>query len=168
MSVPNVAHLEPLRGGCCTVIPYFIGKILELPLTTTQDYSLFHILEDYSIDLWKQQLGLIRERNGLMSLLTHPDYLIERRARKVYELLLDYLRQMIACEKIWAPLPGDVDRWWRARSQMRLVPRGNGWEIVGQEKDRARLAYAVLDGDRLVFELASNNCATANPRPVQV
>jgi len=167
MSVPNVAHLEPLRGGCCTVMPYFIGKILELPLTTTQDYSLFHILKDYSTDLWKQQLGLIRERNGLMSLLTHPDYLIERRARKVYESLLDYLRQMIACEKLWAPLPGDVDRWWRARSQMRLVPRGNGWEIVGQEKERARLAYAVLDGDRVVFELASNKCATENSRPVQ-
>ena len=167
MSVPNVAHLEPLRGGCCTVMPYFIGKILELPLTTTQDYSLFHILEDYSIDLWKQQLGLIRERNGLMSLLTHPDYLIERRARKVYELLLDYLQQMIACEKIWAPLPGDVDRWWRARSQMKLVPRRDGWEIIGQEKERARLAYAVLHGDQLVFELASNNCATANPRPVE-
>ena len=167
MSVPNVAHLEPLRGGCCTVMPYFIGKILELPLTTTQDYSLFHILKDYSTDLWKQQLGLIRERNGLMSLLTHPDYLIERRARKVYESLLDYLRQMIACEKLWAPLPGDVNRWWRARSQMRLVPRGNGWEIVGQEKERARLAYAVLDGDRVVFELASNKCATENSRPVQ-
>ncbi|MFL4245770.1 hypothetical protein, partial [Escherichia coli] len=42
MSVPNVAHLEPQRGGCCTVMPYFIGKILELPLTTIQDYSLFH------------------------------------------------------------------------------------------------------------------------------
>lgn len=26
MSVPNVAHLEPQRGGCCTVMPYFIGK----------------------------------------------------------------------------------------------------------------------------------------------
>ena len=41
MSVPNVAHLEPQRGGCCTVTPYFIGKIVELPLTTIQDYSLF-------------------------------------------------------------------------------------------------------------------------------
>ncbi len=39
MSVPNVAHLEPQRGGCCTVMPFFVGKILELPLTTTQDYS---------------------------------------------------------------------------------------------------------------------------------
>ncbi len=32
MSVPNAAHLEPQRGGCCTVMPYFVGNILELPL----------------------------------------------------------------------------------------------------------------------------------------
>ena len=31
MSVPNSGHLEPQRGGCCTVMPYFVGKILELP-----------------------------------------------------------------------------------------------------------------------------------------
>ena len=66
--------------------PYFVGKILELPLTTRQDYSLFHILNDYSIDLWKKQLDLIRKRNGLMSFITHPDYLIEPRARNVYEV----------------------------------------------------------------------------------
>ena len=154
MSVPNVAHLEPKRGGCCTVFPYFVGKIVELPLTTAQDYSLFHILNTYSIDLWKQQLTLIGERNGLISFLTHPDYLIDPRARKVYESLLDYLRQMIAREKTWAVLPGEVDAWWRARSQMTLVPRGNDWEIVGPEKERARVAYAVLDGGRLRYELA--------------
>jgi hypothetical protein len=154
MSVPNVAHLEPMRGGCCTVMPYFVGKIVELPLTTAQDYSLFHILNDYSIDLWKQQLDLIRGRNGLMNFVTHPDYLVERRARNVYELLLDYLRQMLAREKIWTALPGDVDLWWRARSQMELVSRGSKWEIVGPGKERAQLAYAVLDGDQLMYELA--------------
>ena len=153
MSVPNVAHLEPLRGGCCTVKPYFIGKIVELPLTTSQDYSLFHILNDYSIDLWKQQFALIRERNGLISFLTHPDYVEERRARDVYELLLGYIREMIAHEKMWVTVPGDVDRWWRARSQMKLVPSGNDWEIVGPESERARLAYAVLSGGRLVYQL---------------
>ncbi len=60
MSVPNVAHLEAVRGGCCTVMPYFVGKILELPLTTAQDYSLFHILNNYSIELWKRQLVMIK------------------------------------------------------------------------------------------------------------
>jgi hypothetical protein len=154
MSLTNVAHLEPKRGGCCTVFPFFIGRILELPLTTSQDYSVFHILNDYSINLWKKQLDLIRQRNGLMTFIAHPDYLINHRARKVYETLLDYLRQMIAREKIWAALPGEADRWWRARSQMKLVQKGGYWEVEGPQAERARVAYAVIEGDRLVYELA--------------
>jgi hypothetical protein len=154
MSLPNVAHLEPRRGGCCTVFPFFVGSILELPLTTAQDYSVFHILNDYSIDLWKKQLDMIRQRNGLMSFITHPDYLIDRRARKVYETLLDYLRQMISREKIWAALPGEVDHWWRARSQMTLLRKGTRWEIEGPESERARIAFAVVKGNRLVYEVA--------------
>jgi hypothetical protein len=154
MSVPNVAHLEPQRGGCCTVKLYFVGKILELPLTTTEDYSLFHVLNTYSLDLWKRQVDLIHQRNGLVSFVAHPDYLVERRPRRVFESLLDYLRQRIVREKIWAALPGDVDRWWRARSQMSLVHRGNHWEIEGPERERARLAYAVLDGSgRLSYQI---------------
>jgi len=154
MSLTNVAHLEPKRGGCCTVFPFFLGKILELPLTTSQDYSIFHILNDYSIDLWKKQLDLIRQRHGLMTFLTHPDYLIEPRARKVYELLLGYLREMIDREKIWAALPREVDQWWRTRSQLRLVQKGSAWEIEGPGAERARIAYAVREGDRLAYEVA--------------
>jgi hypothetical protein len=156
MSVPNVAHLEPKRGGCCTVFPFFIGKILELPLTTAQDYSIFHILNDYSIDLWKTQLSLIRQRNGLMSFIVHPDYLCARRAREVYESLLDYLRELISREKIWATLPGEVDRWWRARSQMRLVQKGSRWEIEGPESERARVAFASSEGGRLVITVRAD------------
>jgi hypothetical protein len=153
MSVPNVAHLEPMCGGCYTVMPYFIGGILELPLTLTQDYSLFHILGDHSIDVWTRQMALIEQQNGLMSFIVHPDYLIEPRARQAYVALLDCLRQTIAQKGIWAALPGDVDLWWRARSRMSLVERENGREITGPESERARLAYAVLEGDRLVYEL---------------
>jgi hypothetical protein len=156
MSVPNVAHLEPKRGGCCTVFPYFIGKILELPLTTAQDYSIFHILGDYSLDLWKTQLDLIRQRNGLMSFIAHPDYLVDRRARRVYESLLEYLRQSIVEEKIWTALPGEVDQWWRARKQMRLVQNGGQWEIEGAENKRARIAYATIDNGRLVYEVSGS------------
>jgi hypothetical protein len=156
MSVPNVAHLEPKRGGCCTVFPFFIGKILELPLTTTQDYSIFHILGDYSIDLWKAQLDLIRQRNGLMSFIAHPDYLIDRRARKVYESLLEHLRQLIVRENIWVALPGELDQWWRARAQMKLVQSGSQWEIEGAENKRARIAYATIDNGRLVYEVSGS------------
>jgi hypothetical protein len=37
---------------------------------------------------------------------------------------------------------------------MKVVSRDGGWEIEGPEKERARLAYAVLDGGRMKYELA--------------
>lgn len=154
MSVPNVAHLDPMRGGCCTVMPYFVGKILELPVTTAQDYSVLHILNDYSIGLWKEQVALLQKRNGLISVLTHPDYLIESRARSVYQSFLTFLRETVDRDGVWCALPGEVDAWWRERSELKLVSRGNEWEIVGPGEGKARLAYAVLDGDRLVYEVA--------------
>ena len=151
MSFPNVAHLDPQRGGCCTVMPFFIGKTLELPLTCTQDYSLFHVLENYSLDLWKQQIRLIQEKHGLISFIVHPDYIIEERARKTYEDLLDYLAQLRSQEDVWIALPCEVDRWWRQRNQMRLVRCGDAWQIEGDGKERAQIAYAHLADDRVVY-----------------
>jgi hypothetical protein len=153
MSVPNVGHLDPQSGGCCTVMPYFIGKILEIPVTTTQDYSLFHILEDYSIDLWKHQISLILEGHGLASFIVHPDYVIEDRARATYSELLAYLSQLQSEQNVWTTLPGEVNRWWRERSQMKLVQYGGEWRIEGPGSERARIAYAVSDGQGLVYSL---------------
>ena len=163
MSVPNVAHLEPQRGGCCTVMPYFLpGGMLELPLTTIQDYSLFHILGEYSTALWKEQIHLILEGHGLMSFLIHPDYIMPRPAQVVYKALLVYIQALCADQGVWGALPGEVDRWWRERSAMRLVPAGTGWRIDGTGSNRARLAYAQLEGDRLVYELASIQSSPGN------
>ena len=36
---------------------------------------------------------------------------------------------------------------------MKLVRQGNNWVIEGPEKEKARVAYAVLDGDRLSYEV---------------
>jgi hypothetical protein len=153
MSVPNVAHLDAQPGGCCTVMPYFMGHVLELPLTTVQDYALFHILGDYSIDLWKSQTESILSRHGLASFVAHPDYLTERRALHVYEELLAHLSRLRDDGCVWLTLPGEVDRWWRSRSRMRLVPSGRSWRIEGPDSERARLAYATLEDGRLVYEV---------------
>jgi hypothetical protein len=110
MSIPNVAHLDPQRGGCCTVLPFFIGKILELPVTATQDYSLFHILNDYSTRLWQQQISLIRGKHGLISFIIHPDYIIAEAARRVYIELLDILSKLRSQGETWIALPSEVDR----------------------------------------------------------
>jgi hypothetical protein len=153
MSIPNAAHLDPQRGGCCTVLPYFIGKIVELPVTCTQDYTLFHILGDYSIELWKRQIELIRENHGLVSILVHPDYLIEPRAQNTYKLLLEHLAELRDQDYIWTPLPRDVATWWKERSQMELVCEDGAWRIKGLGSERAFIAYARLEEEGVVYKL---------------
>lgn len=153
MSVPNAAHLDPQYGGCCTVMPYFVGRILELPLTTTQDYTLFTILCDYSTRLWKEQIRLIAENNGLVSFIIHPDYIMKAKPQKTYEELLAFLARLRDEGKLWAALPRDVNCWWRARSQMRLVREGESWRIEGTGREHARVAYATLNGDHIVYSV---------------
>jgi hypothetical protein len=165
MSVPSVAHLDPQRGGCCSAMPFFIGAILELPLTTIQDYTLFHILDDYSLDIWKRQLRAISGTHGLASFIVHPDYIVEGRAGAVYRALLDHLGRMRADEELWIARPGDVDRWWRQRSQMRVVQDAGQWRIVGPGRERARLAFAALDGDTLRFTVERAPGVAAGDEP---
>ena len=155
MSVPNVAHLDPQRGGCCTVMPYFLGNILELPLTTTQDYTLFRILNEHSLDLWKRQIEIIMEKHGLISCLVHPDYIGNSVERNTYEALLRYLVFLKQEKNVWIATPGEVNRWWRQRSQMRLVESREGWRIEGPGQESARVAHASIINDRVVFTLPS-------------
>ena len=153
MSIPNAGHLEIQRGGCCTVMPYFVGNMVELPLTTTQDYSLFHVLRDFSHDVWKNQIEAVMSRHGLMSFIAHPDYLAAESSERAYRALLDHLAHLHDAKSCWLALPGDVERWWRARSRMTLVPDRDGWRIEGDGSDRARIAYAEIDGDEVSYRV---------------
>jgi hypothetical protein len=147
MSVPNVAHLDPQRGGCCTVMPYFIGNLLEIPVTATQDYTLFHILQDYKTDLWKAQIELIMEKHGLLSFIAHPDYATTGPERKVYEELLSHLAMLRQDRGVWITTPSEVNRWWRDRSQMTIVEDEDGVRVEGKGSERARIGYAsIVDG----------------------
>lgn len=154
MSMPNVANLDPQRGGCCTILPYFIGDLLELPVTTVQDYTLFHVLNEYSTDLWKTQLEMILARNGLASFIVHPDYIIEPKAQAVYVDFLTMLRELRGQEAVWFALPGEVNTWWRERSSMSIVKDRGSWRIVGEGSERAVLAFAKVADGRLVYEAA--------------
>lgn len=157
MSVPNVGHLDPQPGGCCTTKPFFIGNILEIPVTATQDYSLFHILKQHSMELWNKQIQLILKQNGLLSFIVHPDYVIETNARRTYSHLLARLAHLRKTSNLWICLPGELNKWWRERSQMTLVNHDGVWKIEGVGKQRARICYATLEDDRLVY--------SADPKP---
>ncbi len=168
MSVPNVASLEPQRGGCCTVFPYFIGDILEIPVTAAQDYSLFHILNDYSLAVWQKQIELICQRNGLISFIVHPDYIQAAHPRRTYESLLQHINQLRQTEELWVASPGELNRWWRMRQQSRLLKNGASWTIEGPAKGYGRIAYAWLADDHIVYEITSPEAQRDTERAVSI
>ena len=154
MSVPNVAHLDAQRGGCCTMMPYFVGELVELPVTTTQDHSLFNVLDDYSMTVWNQQAELILKQHGLMHFMVHPDYILGERAQSTYKSLLSSLARWRREQGVWVVLPRDVNRWWRQRDRMVLTQKGENWSVEGEGSERARVAFASLQANRLVYSFA--------------
>jgi len=133
-------------------MPYFIGDILELPVTTVQDYTLFHLLDEHSTDLWKTQVEMILKKSGMASFIIHPDYVSQPKPRAVYLELLEYLQELRETRNLWFALPGAIDQWWRARSQMFLLRNGNSWRIEGDRADQAVVAYARAIDGRLHYE----------------
>ena len=105
--------------------------------------------------MWRQQIQRILEGHGLLSFTIHPDYVRLQRAQAVYKGMLDALNRLRADQGVWVALPRDVNRWWRQRSAMELVADGAGWRIEGCGSARARVAYARVDGERVVYEIAA-------------
>ncbi|MBN1846624.1 MAG: hypothetical protein JW810_13130, partial [Sedimentisphaerales bacterium] len=70
---------QPLMLGTiwpCTIpCPRGTGSFVELPYTLPQDFTLFGMLGESSIAVWKAKLDWIAERGGMALLLTHPDYM---------------------------------------------------------------------------------------------
>lgn len=153
MSVPNVGHLDPQHGGCCTVMPYFVGNVVELPVTMTQDYTLFNVFHQYDLDLWQEQLSIVRKRNGMASFIVHPDYIQTPKTLDVYKQLLACLDEMRNDDCLWIALPGEVNRWWRKRDKMSLVWTNNQWQIEGEGAERARVAYARIDRNTVTYRV---------------
>jgi hypothetical protein len=135
-------------------MPYFVDKILEIPVTMTQDYSLFNVIGTYREDLWLEQIKLIMQQYGLISFIVHPDYLDSSEARNAYMTLLRILAKLRETSALWIALPGEVDSWWRQRNEMNLVGGESGWSIKGRGSERARVAYARLNNDQVVFTFA--------------
>ena len=93
------------------------------------------------------------ERHGLMSFIIHPDYIIRKRVSDTYKTLLECLAELRSNKKVWIALPRELNTWWRLRNQMKLIWKDGAWQIEGPGSELASLAYAVLDGDGVAYEM---------------
>ena len=64
-TIPQSDPYEPQPGGCCSVWPFFIGDVVELPYTLPQDHTLFTVLGHRRIDVWLAQVESLTRLNGL-------------------------------------------------------------------------------------------------------
>ena len=113
-SLSHSDPFEPQPGGCCSLWPFFIGPVVELPYTLPQDHTLFTLLKARSIDLWLEQADRIERHHGLIHCVSHPDrgYLGDKEKRALYA---EFLAAMADRPGLWRALPRDVARWWRLR-----------------------------------------------------
>lgn len=130
---------EPQPGGCCTYLPYFNGDTVELPITLPQDHTLFTILQHADAGLWLRKAGHIRDRGGMVLVLTHPDYARDQPLADGYVSLLDTFAEDGTA---WRALPREVAAWWRSRAASAIRATGDGWTIDGPAAGTGRVCFA--------------------------
>ena len=138
-SYTDTAPFEPQAGGCCTWLPYMLENLVELPITLTQDHTLFDLLGHRDETVWVEKARFLRQRGGMALLLTHSDYVGN-------PYLLDSYRRLLGefadDSTAWKALPREVSEWWRRRAGSSLEEIDGEWVVVGPAKRDARVEFS--------------------------
>ena len=118
---------EPQPKGYERIFPTWIDSsngarrgYVEMPYTMPQDFTLFVILKEKSIDIWKRKLDWVAAHGGMVLMITHPDYMaLNGRPRmfdeypaEFYRELLQYVKDRYAGQ-YWNTTPREVSRHYR-------------------------------------------------------
>ena len=126
---------EPRPRGVEVIYPFWVpgGKdkrgYVELPYTLPQDWTLFVLMRERSIDLWKKKLDWIVEKGGMSLVLTHPDYMnFGTKKLKFYEYPAEYYEEFLSYVRnkyegqYWHVLPNELAHFW---TENRLTKEDN-------------------------------------------
>ncbi|MFX0196249.1 MAG: hypothetical protein ACFFCW_09025 [Candidatus Hodarchaeota archaeon] len=116
---------EPQPQGVATIFPFFVpgnsshDGYIELPYTIPQDFTLFVLMKENNLQIWKQKLDWIVERGGMALLTTHPDYMtFSGNKRKTGDYPVDYYLEFLEHirfkyeGKYWHVLPKEMASFW--------------------------------------------------------
>ena len=117
---------EPQPDAVGTIFPFRVRNnssengFIELPYTLPQDFSLFVIMMEKNINIWKKKLDWIAAKGGMALVNTHPDYMrfdgedcsTETYPSNYYKEFLLYVRDKYNGQ-YWHALPGEIARFWK-------------------------------------------------------
>src|SRR5206468_966784 len=115
---------EPQPDGAGTIFPFYVPGAggskgyVELPYTLVQDFTLFVVLGEKGIDIWKRKLDWIAARGGMALLNLHPDYVHfgggpcprDEFPVSLYEEFLNYVKNQYH-GRYWHDLPRAAAEW---------------------------------------------------------
>ncbi len=112
---------EPQPDGVNTIFPFWVSNpagrnsgYVELPYTLPQDFTLFVVLRESGIDIWKQKLEWIASRGGMALLPVHPDYVCFDGKKSRSEFPVSYYTEFLEHVRaryggaFWQALPREV------------------------------------------------------------
>ncbi len=148
-SFPDTDPFEPIAGGCCSIFPFFIDGMVEIPITLVQDHTWFEIMGARSISPWIDKSEWIIRHHGLINLIVHPDYMLSAERLELYDRFLRFLRQQ---QDAWHALPREVAQWWRTRSVLGLEAAARGDSTREPTGLQPTIAYAREEAGEVVFQ----------------
>lgn len=117
---------EPQPDGVGTIFPFWVSAnpekkgYVELPYTLPQDFTLFVLMKEKTIDIWKNKVDWIVEKGGMALVSTHPDYMnFSKKRAEFEEYPVEYYKELLqyVSEKYggmyWHALPKDVATFWK-------------------------------------------------------
>ena len=119
---------EPQPDGMGTIFPFWVEQkssqrgYVELPYTLPQDFTIFVLLKERDIAIWRRKLDWIAEHGGMALLNIHPDYMnfsknklsLGEYPADYYEEFLDYVRSRFEGQ-YWHVLCKDMSEFWVRR-----------------------------------------------------
>jgi glycosyltransferase involved in cell wall biosynthesis len=119
----DVDPFEPQPDGAGTIFPFWVSHsgqegYVEIPYTLPQDSTLFLLLKEKTIDIWKRKLDWVARNGGLALVIVHPDYIsfngekqLGEYSVRMYRDLLEYVANRYGGQ-CWFTLPKDVARYF--------------------------------------------------------
>jgi hypothetical protein len=120
--------LENASKGMRTIFPFLVrGEkpgcgYIELPATLPQDFTLFILMKELNVEIWKKKLDWIAQNKGMALLVTHPEYMRFPNQRRrtaqypvdLYEEFLFYVKTRYEGD-YWNVIARTIAQYWRNR-----------------------------------------------------
>lgn len=121
LSTFDTDPFEPQADGVGTIFPFIVERsneddgYVELPYTLVQDFTLFILMNENQLNIWKDKTDWIVKNGGLVLVNIHPDYINfnDSKGRKeefsinLYIEFLNYIKSKYNNE-YWHALPRDI------------------------------------------------------------